>query len=99
MSGIHEKAAVSRENVPCFECPGTLEEVIEDYETELPVVGKVVVEDVPMLRCPDCGDMVIGERGNVWIDACLDGIRRRRGLPPAGSGRQSFGRTDEAAGI
>ena len=77
----------------------SMEEVLEVYETELPVVGKVVVEDVPMLRCPDCGDMVIGERGNVWIDACLDGIRRRRGLPPAGRGRQSFGRTDEAAGI
>jgi YgiT-type zinc finger domain-containing protein len=85
--------------VQCFECPGTLEEVLEVYETELSMVGKVVVEDVPMLRCPDCGDMVIGERGNVWIDACLDGIRRRRGLPPAGRGRQSFGRTDEAAGI
>jgi YgiT-type zinc finger domain-containing protein len=98
MRGIHEKAAVSKETVPCFECPGTLEEVLEVYETELPVVGTVVVEDVPMLRCPDCGDTVIGDRGNAWIDACLDGIRRRHGLPPAGRGRQSCGRTDEAAG-
>lgn len=94
-----DKSEVEAGLVQCFECPGTLEEVLEVYETELPVVGKVVVEDVPMLRCPDCGDMVIGDRGNVWIDACLDGIRRRHGLQPAGRGRESCGWTVEAAGM
>ncbi len=60
---------------PCFECEnGTLHAVIEDYKTTLPEVGEIVVSNVPMERCDECGDTVIGEEGNKIIDAYLDKI-------------------------
>lgn len=66
--------------LPCFECPGTLRAVILPYQTELPCLGKVTVEEVPLLRCPDCGDTVIGYQGSARMDSCLNELRRVHGL-------------------
>ncbi len=44
--------------IPCFECPGTLEEKTEDYVANFFGEGEVIVKDVTILVCPDCGDKV-----------------------------------------
>lgn len=67
-------ARKTKDRVPCFECDGTLEAVKLPYTTELPDIGQVVIEDVPMLKCPKCGDTVLGEEGNRLIDASLNRI-------------------------
>jgi YgiT-type zinc finger domain-containing protein len=64
----------TKDRIPCFECDGTLEAVKLPYITELPDLGKVVIENVPMLKCPKCGDTVTGDEGNRFIDASLDRI-------------------------
>ena len=70
-----KNAETTMTTAPCFECEdGTLRAVIEDYKTTLPEVGKIVVPNVPMERCDECGDTVIGEEGNKIIDAYLDKI-------------------------
>lgn len=74
-------AAPLQDLIPCFECPGTLRAIIVPYQTELPGLGEVTVEEVPMLRCPDCGDTVIGYQGSSRIDSCLNELRRQHGLP------------------
>ena len=67
-----KNAETTMTTAPCFECEdGTLRAVIEDYKTTLPEVGKIVVPNVPMERCDECGDTVIGEEGNKIIDADL----------------------------
>lgn len=72
---------LTQDLIPCFECPGTLRAVILPYQTELPGLGKVTVEEVPMLRCPDCGDTVIGYQASARIDSWLNELRRQQGLP------------------
>ena len=69
------------ETMPCFECTGTLEAIVIPYLTQLPGLGEVTVEAVPMLRCPDCDDTVIGHQGRDRIDSCLNEIRRAHDLP------------------
>lgn len=60
-------------SIPCFECEtGTLQPVLEDHATRHPKLGDLVIPDVPMLRCDECGDVVIGQEGNARIDAFLD---------------------------
>lgn len=62
-------------NVPCFECEdGTLHAVVDDYKTTLPEHGEVIVPNVPMHRCDQCGDTVIGHEGNRVIDEYLNKI-------------------------
>lgn len=67
-------ARKKNEHLPCFECDGTLEAVKRPYTTELPGIGQVAIENVPMLKCPKCGDTVIGDEGNRFIDASLNRI-------------------------
>ncbi|MBV6499028.1 MAG: hypothetical protein CJBNEKGG_01477 [Prosthecobacter sp.] len=67
-------ARKKNERLPCFECDGTLEAVKLPYTTELPDIGKVVIENVPMMKCPKCGDTVLGDEGNRFIDASLNRI-------------------------
>lgn len=67
-------ARKKNERLPCFECDGTLEAVKQPYTTELPDIGKVVIENVPMLKCPKCGDTMLGDQGNCFIDASLNRI-------------------------
>lgn len=62
------------ERIPCFECEGILEAVSLPYRTELPELGEVEIHDVPMLRCPHCGDTVLGDEGIRFIDASIDRI-------------------------
>ena len=64
----------TKDRIPCFECDGMLEAVKLPYTTELPDLGTVVIENVPMLKCPKCGDTVIGDEGNRYMDASLDRI-------------------------
>jgi putative zinc finger/helix-turn-helix YgiT family protein len=60
-------------SIPCFECEaGELCTTIEDHATHHPKLGEVVIPDVPILRCDQCGDVVIGQEGNARIDAWLD---------------------------
>jgi putative zinc finger/helix-turn-helix YgiT family protein len=60
-------------SIPCFECEaGTLQPILEDHVTRHPKLEEVVIPDVPMLRCDECGDVVIGQEGNARIDAWLD---------------------------
>lgn len=60
--------------MPCFECDeGMLQPVLEDYATHHPKLGDIVIPDVPVLRCDQCGDEVIGQEGNARIDAWFDG--------------------------
>jgi hypothetical protein len=40
---------LTQDLIPCFECPTTLRAVIVPYQTELPGLGKVTVEEVPAL--------------------------------------------------
>lgn len=62
------------EEIGCFECDtGRLQHVLLDYTTSHRSRGKMVLEAVPMMRCPDCGDTVTGDAGNRMIDAWLDG--------------------------
>jgi putative zinc finger/helix-turn-helix YgiT family protein len=60
------------QDAPCFECEsGTLEAVVQDFETNVTGIGDVVVPNVPMERCDQCGDVVIGDAGNRIIDTYL----------------------------
>jgi YgiT-type zinc finger domain-containing protein len=67
-------ARKTKDRIPCFECDGALEAVKLPHTTELPDIGRVVIENVPMLKCPKCGDTVLGDEGNRFIDASLDRI-------------------------
>lgn len=67
-------ARKTTKGIPCFECDGTLEAVNLPYTTTLPDVGEIVIQEVPMLKCPKCGDTVIGDEGNLFIDASLNQI-------------------------
>lgn len=80
-------AAPLQDSIPCFECPGTLRMVILPYQTEIPGLGEVAVEEVPMLCRPDCGDTVNGCQGSGRSDACLNELCRQQGLPYPVSGR------------
>jgi HTH-type transcriptional regulator / antitoxin HigA len=61
------------ESIPCFECDkGTLQPLLLDHPTTHPRLGNLTIPAVPMLRCDCCGDIVIGEEGNTYIDAFLD---------------------------
>lgn len=60
--------------IPCFECDGTLEAVKLPHKTQLPGLGEIVIQDVPMMKCPKCGDTVLGDEGNRFIDASLNHI-------------------------
>lgn len=61
------------EGIPCFECEGgILLPVLQDHRGCHPKLGEFVVPDVPMLRCGQCGDTVIGDEGNARIDGFLD---------------------------
>lgn len=63
----------SNSSVPCFECEsGRLQPVTEDHASRHPKLGDFVVRAVPMLRCDQCGDTVIGDEGNARIDSYLD---------------------------
>ena len=64
----------TKERIPCFECDGTLEAVRLPHKTTLPDVGEIVIQDVPMMKCPQCGDTVLGDEGNRFIDASLNRI-------------------------
>jgi YgiT-type zinc finger domain-containing protein len=88
-----QDAEAVQDLIPCFECTGTLRAVIIPYLTQLPGLGEVTVEDVPMLRCPDCGDTVIGHQGSDRIDSCLNEIRRAHdlALPKSGPANSSLG--------
>jgi len=69
------------ESISCFECKGgVLQPILEDHVTRHPKLGDITVPGVPMLRCDQCGDVVIGDEGNARIDAFLDaGLAIRRG--------------------
>lgn len=68
-----KKAETTTTTVPCFECEnGALHAVVEDYTTTLPEFGKVIVQNVPMERCDECGDTVIGDAGHKFIENYLD---------------------------
>lgn len=70
-----KNAETTTTTAPCFECAdGNLRVVLKDYKTYIPDVGKIIVPDVPMERCDECGDTIIGEKGNKIIDAYLDKI-------------------------
>ncbi len=57
----------------CFECEaGRLQPVLLDYKTNHPTRGEIVVPQVPMLRCDQCGDLVTGDAGHRKINAWLD---------------------------
>ncbi len=60
------------ERLPCFECVGgRLEPIRQGCVTAMRNAAEVTVPDVPMLRCPECGDTVIGDEGMRWMDAWL----------------------------
>jgi HTH-type transcriptional regulator / antitoxin HigA len=68
-----KKPKARLESIPCFECDkGTLQPVLLDHPTTHPRLGNLTIPAVPMLRCDCCGDTVIGEEGNTYIDAFLD---------------------------
>lgn len=59
--------------IPCFECEGgILQPALLDHHSSHPKLGEFVVPDVPVLRCGQCGDTVIGAEGNARIDGYLD---------------------------
>lgn len=59
--------------VRCFECEsGKLIPIRTNYETEHPKLGKVIIPDVTVLVCEQCGDRVLGDEGNRRIDEFLD---------------------------
>ena len=70
---ITKKLKALPESIPCFECDqGTLQPLLLDHLTTHPRLGKITIPSVPMLRCDCCGDTVIGEEGNTYLDAFLD---------------------------
>jgi putative zinc finger/helix-turn-helix YgiT family protein len=67
------KTSNPTESIPCFECEGgMLQPILEEYVTHHPKLGDITIPDVPMLRCDQCGDVVIGDEGNDRIDAFID---------------------------
>jgi YgiT-type zinc finger domain-containing protein len=63
------------EPIPCFECDdGELRPTKIDYEFNNARTGKILVPQVPMLKCSFCGEVVIGEEGNDFIEAHINAI-------------------------
>ena len=61
------------QSIPCFECEaGTLVLTLCDHKAELTGGKVLIIPDVPMLACDQCGDKVTGEEGNAYINAFLD---------------------------
>jgi len=64
---------IQEEAIPCFECEaGTLKLTERDYSANLPGGGHLVVPDVPMHACDQCGDVLLGDEGNQRIEAFLN---------------------------
>lgn len=54
---------------PCFECEsGSLRPTQKDYSTQLKGHGDIIIKNVPMLQCDQCGDTIIGDEGNDLIE-------------------------------
>jgi putative zinc finger/helix-turn-helix YgiT family protein len=67
---MKSKANTKTEPIPCFECDsGTMHPIRQDYATSHPKLGALTIPKVAMLRCDQCGDMLIGHEGNTQIDA------------------------------
>jgi HTH-type transcriptional regulator/antitoxin HigA len=67
---MKSKANTKPEPIPCFECDsGTMHPIRQDYTTSHPKLGALTIPKVAMLRCNQCGDLLIGHEGNTQIDA------------------------------
>ena len=61
----------------CFECEsGVMRRVLLEYKSELAQYGEVTIPDVPMERCDQCGDTVIGEEGNLMIESAIEELTK-----------------------
>lgn len=68
---------IPAEPLPCFECEAGIYRAFKtDYEVCLP--DKLVVKNVPMLKCDNCGDLVIDDDGNEFIDKQLNELQQNK---------------------
>jgi hypothetical protein len=72
---------MSYEKFPCFECdPGEYVRAKVNYRSYSKVLGWFLVTDVPIFRCTHCKHEVLGEEGNLFIEAHIDRLKAERGV-------------------
>ncbi|MCF6313693.1 MAG: type II toxin-antitoxin system MqsA family antitoxin [Verrucomicrobiales bacterium] len=65
----------AKDPIPCFDCEdGFLLPTLRDYPTKLKDYGEVVISNVPMECCDQCGTLVTGSEGDAFIRAAIDRI-------------------------
>ena len=57
-----------KQHYECFDCDGIMEEVVEPFTLDTKEYGRISILNVPIIRCPDCGERLIGAEGSKVIE-------------------------------